>query len=103
MNDAKYIGMDVHQATISVAVRDSRGNLVMEAIQVAGNFSLGRSGDIAGENGILDGLRLIRLALCRTGDTGFWRFHRLLVGRFTGHVKGQVLEATLPTRDLPNS
>jgi hypothetical protein len=29
MNDAKYIGMDVHQATISVAVRDSRGNLVM--------------------------------------------------------------------------
>ena len=32
MNDAKYIGMDVHQATISVAVRDSRGNLVMETI-----------------------------------------------------------------------
>jgi hypothetical protein len=29
MNDAKYIGMDVHQATISVAVRDSRENLVM--------------------------------------------------------------------------
>jgi len=24
MNEAKYIGMDVHQATISVAVRDSR-------------------------------------------------------------------------------
>ncbi len=32
MNDAKYIGLDVHQATITVAVRDSRGNLVMEAI-----------------------------------------------------------------------
>ena len=32
MNDTKYIGMDVHQATISVAVRDSRGNLGMEAI-----------------------------------------------------------------------
>jgi hypothetical protein len=32
MNDAKYIGMDVHQATISVTVRDSRGNLVIEAI-----------------------------------------------------------------------
>ena len=32
MNEAKYIGMDVHQATISVAVRDSRGNLVMKAI-----------------------------------------------------------------------
>ena len=32
MNDAKYIGLDVHQATISVAVLDSSGNLVMEAI-----------------------------------------------------------------------
>jgi transposase len=31
MNEAKYIGMDVHQATISAAVRDSSGNLVMEA------------------------------------------------------------------------
>ena len=32
MNEAKYIGMDVHQATISVAVRDWRGDLVMEAV-----------------------------------------------------------------------
>ena len=32
MNDAKYIGLDVHQATISAAVRDATGNLVMEAI-----------------------------------------------------------------------
>jgi transposase len=32
MNDAKYMGLDVHQATISVAVLDSVGNLVMEAI-----------------------------------------------------------------------
>jgi transposase len=32
MNDAKYIGLDVHQATISAAVRDAAGNLVMEAI-----------------------------------------------------------------------
>jgi hypothetical protein len=31
MNDAKYIGTDVHTATISAAVRDSSGNLVMEA------------------------------------------------------------------------
>ena len=30
MNDTKY--MDVHQATISVAVLDSSGKLVMEAI-----------------------------------------------------------------------
>ena len=32
MNQAKYIGMDVHQATISVAVLDSAGKLVMECI-----------------------------------------------------------------------
>src|SRR4029077_6060639 len=32
MNDAKYIGLDVHQAAISVAVRDSAGKLVIEAI-----------------------------------------------------------------------
>jgi hypothetical protein len=31
-NDAKYIGLDVHQATISVAILDSAGKLVMEAI-----------------------------------------------------------------------
>jgi hypothetical protein len=31
MNDAKYIGLDVHQATISVAVLDSAGQLAMEA------------------------------------------------------------------------
>src|ERR1700684_2049643 len=32
MNQEKYIGMDVHQATISVAVLDSRGKLIMESI-----------------------------------------------------------------------
>src|SRR5260370_24648058 len=32
MNDAKYIGLDVHQAAISVAILDSAGKLVMEAI-----------------------------------------------------------------------
>jgi hypothetical protein len=32
MNDAKYIGLDVHQATISVAVRDAAGKLAMGAI-----------------------------------------------------------------------
>ena len=32
MNDAKYIGLDVHQAAICVAVLDSAGKLVMEAI-----------------------------------------------------------------------
>ena len=32
MSQEKYVGMDVHQATISVAVVDSRGRLVMECI-----------------------------------------------------------------------
>jgi hypothetical protein len=32
MDNRKYIGMDVHQATIPVAVRDSAGKLVMESI-----------------------------------------------------------------------
>ncbi len=32
MNQAKYIGMDVQQATISVAVMDSTGKLLMECI-----------------------------------------------------------------------
>ena len=32
MNDAQYIGLDIHQATISVVVLDSTGHLVMESI-----------------------------------------------------------------------
>jgi len=32
MNQEKYIGMDVHQATISVAVMDAEGKLIMECL-----------------------------------------------------------------------
>jgi hypothetical protein len=32
VNSEKYIGLDVHQATIVVAVMDSSGKLVMESI-----------------------------------------------------------------------
>src|SRR5712692_6890285 len=32
MDNRKYIGMDVHQASISVAVRDDAGKLLMECI-----------------------------------------------------------------------
>ena len=32
MNSEKYIGLDVHQATIVVAVTDSTGKLVVESI-----------------------------------------------------------------------
>jgi hypothetical protein len=31
MSQEKYIGMDVHQATISVAVMDAGGKLMMES------------------------------------------------------------------------
>ena len=32
MDSVKYIGMDVHMETISIAVRNSPGKLVMECI-----------------------------------------------------------------------
>jgi|SRR5580765_3021892 len=32
MSGEKYIGLDVHQATISVAVMDSQGKVIMESI-----------------------------------------------------------------------
>jgi hypothetical protein len=32
MSQEKYIGMEVHQATISVAVRDVHGKLIMECV-----------------------------------------------------------------------
>jgi len=32
MSQQKYIGMDVHQATISVAVMDGNGKLIMECL-----------------------------------------------------------------------
>src|SRR5689334_19486934 len=32
MNQEKYIGMDVHQATISAAVMDAKGKLLMECL-----------------------------------------------------------------------
>jgi hypothetical protein len=32
MNSEKYIGLDVHQATICVAVMDPKGKVIMESI-----------------------------------------------------------------------
>src|SRR5205807_2523727 len=32
MSQEKYIGMDIHQATISVAVMDAGGKLIMECV-----------------------------------------------------------------------
>jgi hypothetical protein len=43
VNSEKYIGLNVHQATISVAVLDSRGKLVMESIFRFSTSGRGRS------------------------------------------------------------
>ena len=45
VNDEKYMGLDVRQATIVVAVMDSTGKLVMESIleTKAGNLSTYRN------------------------------------------------------------
>ena len=32
MNDKKYIGMDVHKESISIAVRNDAGKIVMECV-----------------------------------------------------------------------
>src|SRR6516165_4087982 len=57
MNDVKYIGLDVHQATITV--RDSAGKLVIEAI-------------LETEETILQFLRGVRGSLHVTFEEGTW-------------------------------
>src|SRR6202166_4969806 len=73
MNDAKYIGLDVHQATISVAVLDSAGKLVMEAIL-----------ETKAET-ILQFIHGLRGSLHVTLEEGTWaaRLHDLLKARVT--------------------
>jgi hypothetical protein len=73
MNDAKYIGLDVHQATISVAVLDSAGKLVMEATL-----------ETKAET-ILQFLRGLRGSLHVTFEEGIWAacLHDLLQPRVT--------------------
>src|SRR5499425_51619 len=73
MNDAKYIGLDVHQATISVAVRDSAGKVVMEAV-------LETKAEI-----ILQFLRGVRGSLHVTLEEGTWAawLHDLLLPHVT--------------------
>ena len=45
MNDEKYIGLDVHQATIVLAVMDATGKVVMEPI-----LETSQSSDRLGKN-----------------------------------------------------
>src|SRR5215467_2266786 len=76
MNDAKYIGLDVHQATISAAVLDSAGSLVMEAILETKTET------------ILQFLRGIRGSLLVTFEEGTWAawLHDLLKPHVTRAV-----------------
>jgi len=69
MNDAKYIGLDVHQATISVAVRDSTGKLLLEAVLETKSET------------ILQFLRGVRGSLHVTLEEGTWAawLHDLLL------------------------
>ena len=60
MSSEKYIGLDVHQATISVAVMDSRGKLVMESIVETKAAT------------ILEFLAGLRGTLCVTLEEGTW-------------------------------
>jgi transposase len=73
MNDAKYIGLDVHQATVSAAVLDSSGNLVMEAILETKTET------------ILQFLRGVRGSLQVTFEEGTWAawLHDLLKPHIT--------------------
>src|SRR3981081_2034139 len=73
MNDAKYIGMDVHQAPISVTVRDSRGSLVIEA-------SIDTKADT-----ILEFIHGLRGSLSVTFEEGTWAawLHDLLLPHVT--------------------
>jgi hypothetical protein len=54
MTAEKYIGLDVHQATISVAVMDSKGKVVMEFMEsILENQSHNHSGVLGGLRGTL--------------------------------------------------
>ena len=68
MNDAKYIGLDVHRATISAAVLDSAGKLPMES-----TFETQASTILQ----LLDGLRGTVQATFEEGTRAAW-LHDLL-------------------------
>jgi hypothetical protein len=86
MNDAKYIGLDVHQATISAAVLDSSGKLLMEAILATqGETILQFIGEVS--NGTAD----VRLPQEKTRErtlTGAQKRHEYHYGFFVGAGAG---------------
>jgi hypothetical protein len=84
MNDAKYIGLDVHQATISVAVFDFAGKLVMEAIL-----------ETKAET-ILPFLHGLRGSLHVTFEAGTWLPGYTICSSLTSHEWWPAIRARMP-------
>src|SRR5450631_961633 len=79
MNQEKYIGMDVHQATISVPVMDRSGKLIMECILETKAATILE---------FIDGLRETLSVTFEEGNSAAW-LHDLLhsrARRFSGDV-----------------
>ena len=68
MNQAKYIGMDVHHATISVAVMDSAGKLIPESILETKAATILQ---------FIDGLRGSLLVTLEEGTSAAWLYDLL--------------------------
>jgi len=68
MNDAKYIGLDVHQATISAVVLDSAGKILMESLLETKAATVLQ---------FVDGLRGSLHVTCEEGTCAAW-LHDLL-------------------------
>ena len=68
MNQAKYIGMDIHHATISVAVMDSAGKLIPESILETKAATILQ---------FIDGLRGSLLVTFEEGTSAAWLYDLL--------------------------
>ena len=84
MNQAKYIGMDVHQATISVAVMDSAGKLILESLLETKAATILQ---------FLGGLRGSLLVTFEEGTSAAWLYdllkpHERMAARVTGSMLG---------------
>ncbi len=71
MNSVRYVGLDVHQGTISVAVLDGEGRLMMQSVLAT---------SAAAVLDFLQGLRGTLQVTCEEGTHSAW-LHGLLVGR----------------------
>ena len=77
MDSKKYIGMDVHKESISIAVRNAAGKIVMECVietkaSMLLQFIHGLSGDlhVTLEEGTLGGLAVRPAETARHGSLG---------------------------------